>query len=80
MKKQWPSTQHYFARSSKEKYFYSAYWCAIIHAIVSSTLSIYGFIYADGTPNTTWFHCNYYKLHMFDMQLYANILSIGYLI
>jgi hypothetical protein len=41
---------------------------------------LYCFIYADGVAGTTWFHCNFYKLNMFDVQKYCHMISIGYLI
>ena len=53
--------------SEREKRYYSSYWHATLHAIISTFLSIYCFIYADGVAGTTWFHCNFYKLNMFDV-------------
>ena len=79
-RKSYPSLEHYFKMTPKEKKFYVSYYHGIIHALISGLGAIYCFIYADGRPNTTWFHCNFYKLHMFDVQKYFNCLSAGYLI
>jgi hypothetical protein len=70
----------YKKMTENEKMFYASYYHGILHAIVSSILSLYCFAFADGQPQTTWFHCNFYKLHMFDIQIYSNCLSVAYLI
>jgi len=49
-----------------------------MHAAIASTFAILCFVYADGTPNTTWFHCNYYKLHMFPIQKYLTCFSASF--
>ena len=51
-----------------------------IHALFSGTAAILCLFYADGKPYTTWFHCNFYKLHMFDIQKYFVCVSMGYFI
>lgn len=73
-------TEYYHAMSPKGKLYYSSYYLGIFHALISFVGSVYCFIYADGEPETTWFHCNWYKLNMFDVQKYFNMLSIGYLL
>lgn len=37
----------------------------------------YGFIYADGVAGTTWYHCNFYKMHFFEYQKYCNGFLLG---
>lgn len=51
-----------------------------MHAFYSLTLSLFCLVYADGKPGTTWLHDNFYKLQMFDVQKYAQLVSIGYLV
>ena len=53
---------------------------SMLFGIVAFIGSVYCFLYADGVPETTWFHCNFYKLHMFDSQKYFNSIAIGYFI
>mmetsp|Transcript_2791 Transcript_2791/g.4775 ORF Transcript_2791/g.4775 Transcript_2791/m.4775 type:complete len:154 (+) Transcript_2791:24-485(+) len=59
--------QPFMKMSTREQLFYTSYWHAIVHALVSGLGAVYCFFYADGTRDTTWFHCNFYKLHMFDV-------------
>lgn len=66
--------------NEREKRYYTSYWHGSLHAVISTMLSLYCFIYADGVAGTTWFHCNFYKLNMFDVQKYCHMISIGYLI
>ena len=72
--------KHFLGMTHKEQMFYTTHYHGIAHAIISSLLSIYCFAFADGQPNTTWFHCNFYKLHMFEIQKFCQLFSIGYLI
>ena len=58
----------------------ASYVYGLIHAVISGLLAIYCFVFADGVPNTTWFHCNFYKLHMFDIQYYALTVTVGFLL
>jgi hypothetical protein len=60
--------------------YYTSYLHAISHALFSGMASLFCMIYADGVKDTTWFHCNFYKLHMFDIQLYLQTVSMGYLL
>ena len=73
-------TKPFHEMNFKQKLYYTSYIHAIVHALVSSAGSIYGFLYADGVRDTTWFHCNLYKLTMFDVQKYFNTISMGYLL
>ena len=70
----------WFKMDQKEKNMLVSYITGMTHATLSSLGAIYCFLYADGQPNNTWFHCNFYKLHMFEIQLYLNCFSAGYLI
>lgn len=65
-RKVFPSTEYFHKMSTAEQLNYTGYYHGIAHAGFSSMGAIYGFIYADGQMNTTWFHCNFYKLNMFD--------------
>ena len=56
-----------FALSSKQ----------YVVSLLSAAAAVYGLIYADGTAGTTWFHCNYYRLHYFDYQKYCNGFLLG---
>ena len=51
-----------------------------MHGTFASLFAGLCFIYADGTPNTTWFHCNFYKLHTFESQKFLLAFSMGYFI
>ena len=57
---------------------YTGHHHGMIHAFISCAGAVYGFIYADGVEGTTWFHCNWYKLNMFDVQKYLNMVTAGY--
>ena len=75
-KTEWVS--HFNQLSDREQKFYTSFWHGIYHAVLSTFFAAYCFVYADGTPGTTWFSDSYYKLHMFEVQKYSLILSIGY--
>ena len=49
-----------------------------LHCIIASLGATYSVLFADGVPNTTWFICDYFKLHMFDIQKYLMTLSLSY--
>jgi len=66
-RKQFPSNELILAKSEKDKVYYSSYFHAVTHALVSASGALYCAIYADGSFGTTWFHCNFYKLQMFDV-------------
>uniref|UniRef100_A0A7S3IL81 TLC domain-containing protein n=1 Tax=Strombidium inclinatum TaxID=197538 RepID=A0A7S3IL81_9SPIT len=70
--------RYYLKKTTKERMFYVTYWVANFHAFLSAIGALYCFFYADGEKDTTWFHCNYYKLTMFPIQKYLNCFSIGY--
>lgn len=78
-KKGYEWVEHWHTMSSKDRRFYTSYIHAIWHAFISTLLAVYCFLYADGQPGTTWFHCNFYKLHMFDVQKYCHVVSIAYI-
>ena len=80
LRKSFPSTRYFLEMSAKDKMWYTSHIHGSVHAIISMMGSIYCFIYADGQQGTTWFHCNYYKLHTFDIQRYLNTVSAGYLV
>lgn len=61
-----PSNEHVLALKARDQWYYTSYWHGSLHAVFSVIAATYGFLYADGQYGTTWFHCNYYKLHMFD--------------
>ena len=69
-----------FKMSPKQKMYYSSYYLGILHSVIAFIGSVYCFIYADGEPETTWFHCNWYKFNMFDIQKFFSIFSAGYFI
>jgi len=52
----------------------------MIHGYLSMMGGFYCFVYADGEAHTTWFHSNYYKLTMFDVQKWLNLHTAGYLV
>ena len=79
-KKQFPSNEHVLALSKRDQWYYTSYVHSSVHAIFGVMAATYGFIYADGQPGTTWFHCNYYKLHMFDAQKYLSMISMGFFV
>lgn len=49
-----------------------------VHGLVAAIGALLCFFYADGKPGTTWHHCNYFKLHMFDSQKYLLSITLGY--
>ena len=71
-------TEPFHQMTNLEKLEYTGHHHGMLHALVSCLGAVYGFVYADGVEGTTWFHCNYYKLHMFDVQKYLNMLTAGY--
>lgn len=72
------SNKWYTNLSSGEQTFYSSYYHGLLHATISVAGAFYGFVYADGVAHTTWFHDNWYKLNMFDIQKFLNIFTLGY--
>lgn len=66
--------------SNNERWKYSSLYHGTIHSFFAVLAAIFGFIYADGQYGTTWFHCNYYKLNMFDSQKYLLMISMGYML
>ena len=72
--------EYYHVRSPKQKLYYASYVHGMLHGLIAFTGSVFCFLYADGEPETTWFHCNWFKLNMFDIQKHLNMVSAGYLI
>ena len=58
-----------------DQWYYSSYLVAIIHAVFAFSAAIWSFFYADGEKGTTWNHCNYFRLNMFDIQKYLHVFS-----
>ena len=69
-----------FKMSPKQKMYYSSYFLGILHSVIAFLGAVYCFIYADGEKETTLFHCNWYKINMFDIQKFFNVFTIGYLL
>ena len=38
----------------------------MIISIFAGFTALYGIVYADRVKGTTWYHCNYYKMHYFE--------------
>lgn len=50
----------------------------MIHGLVAAVGALLCFFYADGKAMTTWHHCQYFKLHMFDSQKYLLSITLGF--
>jgi len=79
-RKRVPHFDHVNRLSHRDKLYYTSYYQGLIHAVYGTVHATYGFLYADGQQGTTWFHCYFYKLHMFDIQKYLSMISVGYVI
>ena len=77
-RKAFPSNQNVLSASKADQAYYIAYIHSSVHAVFSVIGAVYGLLYADGQHGTTWFHCNYYKLNMFDSQKYFSMASLGF--
>jgi len=73
-------TEYFHIMSPKQKMLYTSNIHHVLFGLVAFTGAVYGFLYADGVPDTTWFHCNFYKINMFDFQKYMNMVAVGYFI
>lgn len=74
------NTEKYLIMNEGEKYYHVSNLNGSIHAWLSGIGAIYCLVYADGQAHTTWFICNFYKLHMFDVQKYLVCISLGFII
>ena len=79
-KKSYKFPAHYLKKNRNDRMYYVTVWNANLHSTLSTLGSLYCFIYADGVSNTTWFHCNFFKLTMFPLQKYLCCFSVGYLL
>ena len=59
-------TEYFHILSPKQKMLYTSNIHHVLFGFVAFTGAVYGFLYADGVTDTTWFHCNFYKINMFD--------------
>ena len=73
-----PSNKIILSLDKQRQWMYSMHYHTIAHAVFGVLTAFYGFIYADGQIGTTWFHCNFYKLHMFDIQRVFSTISTGF--
>lgn len=73
-----PTNETVLTMSARDRWYYTSYFHGTIHAFFGIFAAFYGFVYADGQFGTTWFHCNFYKLQMFDVQKYLSMISIGW--
>ena len=75
-----PSTVFFKNLNKTDQWYYSSYILGIVHALFAFNGALWCFIYADGEVGTTWYHCNYFKHHMFDIQKYLHAFSGGYML
>lgn len=75
-----PSNDNVLTLPKRDQLKYTSYVHSSIHALFAIIGALYGLIYSDGQFGTTWFHCNFYKLNMFDIQKYFSMVSIGWYI
>jgi hypothetical protein len=80
IQKSFPSTTFYKNLSKNDQCNYTSYIIGIIHSMIAFVGAVWCFFYADGEVGTTWYHCNYFKMHMFDVQKYLHTFSGGYLL
>lgn len=64
--------------SEKSQRYQSLKLVGVVHSCFAAFGAVFCFFYADGQPNTTWVHCNYFKLHLFDIQKYLLCVTLGY--
>lgn len=79
-RKKYTWVEPYFAMTPQQVKTYISYIHAIVHAAFSVAGAVYGALYADGNPGTTWFNDHKYANTLWDIQKYLNLVSIGYLI
>ena len=51
-----------------------------VHAGISFLFALYGFLYANGSPDSVYFYNIDNQKTMFDIMKYANITSAAYLL
>ena len=73
-------TEYFHILAPKQKMLYTSNLHHMIFGMVAFWGAVYCFLYADGVTDTTWFHCNFYKINMFDSQKYMNMVAVGYFI
>jgi hypothetical protein len=73
-------TEYFHILTPKQKMLYTSNFHHVLFGLVAFSGAVYGFLYADGVQDTTWFHCNFYKINMFDIQKYMNMMAVGYFI
>ena len=79
-KKRIPILRHYNELTDGQKMVYIGQVTSLFHSLFSIVTTFFGFFYADGERDTTWFHCNFYKLNMFDSQKFIVTAHAGYYI
>ena len=79
-RKLFPSLNHWHEMSNQDKWWYTSYVNAILHAFISAAGSFYCLVYADGKSGTTWFTDREYRHTMYDIQVYLHLVSLGYII
>lgn len=67
------------ALGKNQKLYYTTYISGIIHGLFAFSGALYCFFYADGVTGTTWAHCNFFKLTMFDLQKYLGVVSSAWM-
>ena len=67
LKRYFPSNNNVLSLSKQEQWLYTWHVHSAVHAVFGVLAALYGLFYADGQHGTTWFHCNFYKLNMFDV-------------
>jgi hypothetical protein len=72
-------SKEFRALSKSQKLYYTTYIHGIYHGLFAFTGAIYCFLYADGVAGTTWAHCNFFKLTMFDLQKYLGVISSAWM-
>ena len=80
VQKLWAPSKHWHELSPKDKWWYTSYINAIVHAFISMMGSVYAALYADGKPGTLWWNDAQFRHTMFPVQIYLQLLSLGYII
>ena len=65
IRKSVPSAKYWHEMSSKDKWWYTSYVNALVHAFISMMGAFYCLVYADGKPGTTWFTDREYRHTMY---------------
>jgi hypothetical protein len=72
-------SKEFMALSKNQKLYYTSNISGIYHGLFAFTGAVYCFFYADGVAGTTWAHCNFFKLTMFDIQKYLAVISSAWM-